>query len=1045
MPPSDDTLPPQPERPPPPSIAAGASSTPGNGPTLDELRNRLIDMRQREETLKRRVRELQDLIRDTPDAGLRTEVDALRQRLEQRSRQLDAQAVELVRRRDELERAARVLEKRRNDADAQLEEARRLKADAELESETAQAIDAEQQRKAAERAEFIRQRERELEQRIVKARDEIVAQRAELAANREAFAQQTRGLDAQRKALAAERRELGLQQEEWSRRVAEFQRRHDELSRGAVEIEQSRARVAQDHQGVDEAHRGLQAQRDGLAAEQAALRARTETLQRDQAGVAQQRSELGRLADQLRQRRKSLDERHTALEAERGELADTAARLDRRQAALAQRDRELQAAAHELDRRSADLQRATDELAAAARQARQEEEQLAARRAALDELEEQLKLRDADSAQRAIALEVQSDELERREAVIEFAEEEMTALRAEREQELDQVRALLAQRSLDLERRERSSLAAPRHWWARASAIAAGVTAIAVWAWLQWDLPRYRAVCRLHLATAATPVERALREHVAVLVSGGGASSWLPDASAARDWELLCRAGRVEAAFETSPPVVELAVNAWRSGAAAKIVGTVASAYSAHTNDVAATPAVPTAYADVPARRAQVVSALDELTAARATAQQRLAALAPAAQRDELAARSTASRTALAAVSADLDAQRRALAELETNAPQHADVPAEAIDAALAAEPGFAVDREEFRAEAQHYRSELAVAVAPLAAQFQSLQQAVAAAARTIDEQRASLPPEPIASVLEDCAELAAEWQRSAARRATDCDPVAPEIERTDISGDIVALVQLQARGAELSDEQARANAGALEQLDALIARLNSGTGGATRELVVAAALRNLAAGLARVQNEFASAAASVGLAGNFRLDALDRRIRGLRVRLSDRRELVRIRLQEAADQQLVQQRAARLAQTRETLATLDSRREQLLNEMFAAMDDLRLLDEQVLERQRIETVLAQTAGEVSRLATQLAYLDRALAEARRSGPQPDRVTAVAPVVEDQVAGLHRERNALVVGLASFGGAWLLCVLMILKNPRRRQSLAASAQLAAAR
>lgn len=1039
MPSTDDAHIPPADRPPPPG--------PGAGPelTLEELRQRLVETRQREETLKRRIRELQDLIRATPDAGMRSEVDALRQRLETRSRELDAQAVELVRRRSELERTARAIEQRRADAESQHDEARRLRADVELQSETAHAIDAEQQRKAAERAEFIRQRERELEQRILKARDEIVAQRAELSAQREAFARQTQGLATERQALAAERKELARQQDVWSRRVADFKRQHDELSRGAAEVEQSRARVAHDHQGVNEAVRGLNAQREALAAEQAALRARIEQLQSDQAGIDRQRAEMGRVADQLRQRRTALEQRQSAQEAERRALTEAGAKLDQRQAALEQRDRDLQDSAQELDRRSAGLARAADDLAAVAERARQEEVHLSARRAALDELDEQLKLRDADSAQRAVALEVQSDELERREAVIEFAEEEMTALRAERELELDQVRALLTQRSLDLERRERSSLAAPRHWWARASAIAAVVAGLSAWGWLQWDLPRYRAVCRLHLATAATPAERALREHVAVLVSGGGASSWLDDASAVRDWELLCRAGRVEAAFEAAPPVVELAVNSVRAGVAAKIIGTVASAYAAHTNNVAATPAIPSAYADVPARRAQVVSALDALGAARAAAEQRLAALAPAAQRDELAARSAAARTALASVSGELDVQRRALAELDSAAPLHAELPADAIDAALLSEPGFAIDREEFQVEAQRYRAELAVAVAPLAARLVALREAVTAAGRAIDEQRATLPPEPIAAVLEECAGLIADWQQGIGRRADQCEPIRREIERADVRGDVVVLVQLQSRATELADEQVHASDQALAQFDALTGRLNSGAGGATRELVVAAALHDLAADLARAQQEVATAAASVSLAGNFRLDALDRRIRGLRVRLSDRRELVRIRLQEAADQRMAQDRAARVAQTRDALVTLDARREQLLNEMFAAMDDLRLLDDQVLERQRLETGLAQTADEVSRLTTQLAYLDRALAEARRSGPEPDRVTAVAPVVEDQVGGLHRERNALVVGLSTFGLAWLLCVLMILKSPRSRRPLAAGVPVVAAR
>jgi hypothetical protein len=116
------------------------------------------------------------------------------------------------------------------------------------------------------------------------------------------------------------------------------------------------------------------------------------------------------------------------------------------------------------------------------------------------------------------------------------------------------------------------------------------------------------------------------------------------------------------------------------------------------------------------------------------------------------------------------------------------------------------------------------------------------------------------------------------------------------------------------------------------------------------------------------------------------------------------------------------------------------------SLDALRGMDEQVLKRTALEGSLARDQQELARLSAQLRQLDEQIAEARRSGPQPDRAGLGASQT-DLVAGSARLRNAAAAGAGTFAALWLLCVLMILKNPlrrpRREPLLAAAVPLAA--
>ncbi|MCH7870682.1 MAG: hypothetical protein IID33_03180 [Planctomycetes bacterium] len=306
-----------------------------------------------------------------------------------------------------------------------------------------------------------------------------------------------------------------------------------------------------------------------------------------------------------------------------------------------------------------------------------------------------------------------------------------------------------------------------------------------------------------------------------------------------------------------------------------------------------------------------------------------------------------------------------------------------------------------------------------------------------LDGQLAARPAPVIAAALEECSGLAEDFEQNVRAVEQRWAAWRGKLATMEVADDVVDLFQQQAVADEAARRLVRDCADWLAAVEQRLDRLKEGEGGATRQMVIVTALRS---GLARIdlaRKDAAKAARAVGRSSNFRLDAHDMRLRGLQTRLSRRRGQVRSNLQNRADRRTVAQRDSELAATRDRVEEYESLRGELVIELIDRMDAVRGLDDDMLERSQLEAAIRRHSGELTRLEEQDRYLAGQLDEARRSGPQPDRIVAVTDQGSEQTAGARRWSHAATAGAAVSGTVWLFCVLMILRNPfRRDRSLA---------
>jgi hypothetical protein len=561
------------------------------------------------------------------------------------------------------------------------------------------------------------------------------------------------------------------------------------------------------------------------------------------------------------------------------------------------------------------------------------------------------------------------------------------------------------------------------------------VGGLAAWLWLENEPSLHRGVAELTLSTISHDPALAAGQHAATLLSPALARDWIGEASLADVWRRALGERRVRAATSADPPGIELAVDAGDAEVARRLASDSAARYAAFVNGVPAEPRLPAAYADLPERRDGAARELEKVRASRLEAETLLATVPAYERRDELLAEVRKLRADHAATVSGLAEARQRLAALEADSgPARGAVTDEQFEAQMAADEGYQADLREFHIESKAFRDELAVGMVPMSREIDTIAAALADLGRSIEQQRSERPPPEIAAVLEDAAARVEERAAAAARFKGRWAEWRKAVDEMDVSEDVVELVGRQTT----ADEAAR---GLVQDIGTLISALNeqldklkSGAGGATREMVVVTALRGDLARVETARSAIETAARGVGRTTNHRLDAHDLKLRGLRTRLGMRREWVRQQLQEQADNLAAARRDDSLVETRRVEEELSQARGELVVSLLDRMDALRGLDEDMLQRRQLETTIERDAAEVGRLEAQVARLDAQIEEARRSGPQPDRIAAVAPARVEHIAGADRVVHAAYAGGAAFAGAWLLCVLMILRNPFRRRS-----------
>lgn len=1060
-----------------------------------------------------------------PSATHAPDVADVLRRLRARGDELDRQTVELVARRAELDAQAEALSRAQAECGALREQALHARAEYERLAKLVSQRESQGLKVLTDRAELIAGREKELERRIVRARDDVVAQRAALQAQRAELAARVEQIEQERAAQVVARRELerlrseaAIQARELERRLAQLDEREaalgDALAAFADERHEAQRVLAQRQEAAAalaqrehacaareaELERRVQKARDDLVRQRAEVAATRHAADARAEDVARQARDLdGRIAAlrsesaTLDERRRTLEQRREELEAQRARLArhdaevesqrkrlaEARARLDREQARVAQAEAALEprrqaladeaarldaaraevaALREESARRLDDVARAEGALAEERERAARAAEVLAARetellarandvelersrlrdaRVALEarraELESrlvQIEERDAESRQRALAIEVEADQLAHERAVVEFSHEELAGLREAREAEFESVRDALRQRESRVAEAERSAFAAPSLWVVRATGIAA-VFALAVGGlWLHFHPVVHRASARIRIATQRTSSEAAVRDHAAALLSPDLAQRWTRDPAGRALWAGAHDTGRLSAFLVPDPPAIDLAVDADTPDAAQRVAGELADRYVAYVNAVPRASLLPAIYRDLVERRDALDAELGRLTRTRTEATTLLALCPPAERRDEVGAEVHRLRDAHLAVIDGLERQRETLARLLAGANIRGTVTDGDVSAALAADEMYRADVAEHASEARLLHGEVSAGMVPLSAQLDAWKAALARLDAVLETQRSQAPPTPIASVLEACSVTVRQHLAAADECRGRWSGLRERVAGLDADREVEALLRLQTEAGDTAEAFAERAAGVVADVVARVDGLRGGADGGTRERVTAAALQSELERMARSLGELRRAAGSATLSENLQLDARDRRVRGIRARLQQRRDLVRDDLQRRADAEAALRREELLAGTRAEIARLERERDQLASRQVDALDALRSLEQAVFERRRLEGDVQRCERDIAALSAQRAQVDAQLSDAERGGPQPDRAALVS-LSAAQVSGRHRVRDAALGAGVGFAAMLGLCALMVLKNPLR--------------
>lgn len=1022
-------------------------------------------------------------------------LDALRRRLTDQSRELDQQAVELVARRAELEKAQQQIEKREGELATRVNGLKHDRALLARQREAARTQLTRDRETLNVRLQELGAKEGELEKRIHKARDDIVAQRArvqEVHAEADARAEHIEAgfehLKQERADWEARVAPLKAQIEEVKKREITLARRRAEMGEKSARFEQDKQRLIATRDKLEERRGELDRQRREIVEQRDAL-----VQQRDK--LIQQRDKIRAFAKEYDARRAEIEQRNEQLAEREGRISedetrvraglervakDEAQLVEQRRRARAELEawrsraeaelksrrekaqadllaRQEQADAEfkthrasvekkfethreridsEFEARSAAAEAELTEQRTALAALRERNEALDStlqqRQAELDALQDELEERDTESRQRALAAELDAEEVEKQQVIIELAHDELSGLRQSREREFTEVRQVLSRRAAQVEEARKSMLAAPKWWPLRAAGIAAVFAFVSAGLWLWRDQPMFRSSTRIAITTTTPYVEQAVREHAIAILSTEAVKEWLSDAMLAADWREACEIEAVRTHISVDPAAVELSLRHVDARRANRLLAGAAKAYVRHVNGVAPMMLLPAAYRDLSERRTGVGRELRQTRERLAESKTLLALQPPAADRDGMIEQVEQLGGETRQTAADLTEQRRTLVGLEADSRPISGMLAQGeLEFELKRDEIYQSSRTEINLVARQFRAELKVAMAPLDGKLTDVVTAAEALTTALTEKRREKPAAGIAAVLEECTLAAEEFLDTTAAFKNDWSGRGRSMDRIQ-PDDVVALVEGQTAAAIEAERMAEAavklHADVREQLKSL----EHQAGGATRVLVVTNALRRDVSHLGQAVATFGKSAAAISQTGNFRIKASDMRLRGLRTGLMRRRETVRRRLQQEADLTAGQRRQTTLAAIRKRVRELEETRDDLATALTEASAALRQADEDLLERRQIENDIRRDNAETRRLAAQLGRLDQELAVAKRTGPQPDRAR-LEPIRDVQIAGAHRVQIAAAVGGAGFVFMWLLCVLMLLKNPFRRR------------
>jgi hypothetical protein len=967
---------------------------------MEELVARELALRERERDLERQFRLLQGQHRQGAPPGW---VES-QERLRQRCAALDAQALELSARAEHLkELEARLLDREASLAQAQRElseQADRVRH----RQDTLLKLRATDRENLRQRITRIRQRERDIENRVRLAHAEIVQQREKLEQQRQQLQNQALAIERAQEALRA--RTTALERE-----TAELQQRSAALDRQQRELQAQQAQVASNRAELAQTERALQQTRHEL--EQ-----RARQIELDAASAAAQRGDFSRELDEICAQRTALikeqaehDQRLRRLTDYEEQLRARAASLETETACLAEAEAEIEARRRELD----------EQTQRALRDAQLQREQALA-------LHEQAEARDAEMRQRQLAAELELEELAAQRAALERAAAESQQRLRREEDQLAQARAALSNEAAQVRAAQHTGFVRPGRWWLRTGVLAVLGACIAAVAWFSFERPVYQAAVELQLPPGAEP--RFALAHEQRLRAPNLIEDLLDGDALSPAWRQLRAAGQVRIEAAADAPVIRITTRGSQPELLQPLVERAAARYAAQSSAGIESAEVAETIAQLNAERAAFegqMRAAQQQTSRENT----VATLATEEQRDQARAASDQLRRDYELRSkAFVEAQSR-LVDLEKAPVRRGNVLPADYENALLADEMYQADLKEFRAALVEYRSEIRVAMLLLSDPLKNLGGALSDTAAVVAEQRGLQPPPAVAAVLEDFESKLAAFQKRLEEFAVEWEAGATQLREVDATVELTDLISRQVAAAEQARQFCGETKGLESELRARLEQFTSSSEGGTREVVVVAVLRSELAKLNARNAELTSAADNTDATRNVRLDALERQARGLQSRLERRQVSVRQLLQFEADERARVDQMEQLSALRQNVQELEEARERLIRDFTAGLDELRRLEDEVVQRRILTAEAEQAAAEIERCQSRITQIDGQIVAAQKGGLLPPVQAGGAQV--RTIAGQYRTRNALLAGLGTAAAVYAVSFLTLVRNPLRRR------------
>ena len=978
-----------------------------------EIRRRTAELASRELAMQQREQELDQqyrlLVKEAREAAQQEWADA-QDRLSRRSAELDEQAVEMAARSSRFEQFNQrlserelALEQTQKDISQQVNRLRRR-------TEAIQKQRIEEQQSLRRRIGVIREREKELERRIGRAHGDIIYQRQDLEEKRSTL---------QKRVVELEKHELDLQarKEVLEQEVAELQARSGELSKKHAEMRAARAEIENQRHELEQIARKLESEQQEFSKKQQDFDTRWRSTRLQRHDIARQMEELDARRRKAAELESTSKQRLERLEHYEQQLKGRATGLEAESQRLAEFEQEL-------ERRKKSINTLVEQSEQAAREAENHNEELL-------RLRERAETREAENRQAQLALELEQEELDRERAALRQAQQTLDGRQARRETELEQVRITLGEQMEQLRRADRSLLSQPRHLWLRSSILAVTIGLLAGLAWYTIERPLYSANGEIRLINSeAANRNQLVRLHEQRLNTPAVIEQILENTDLLSVWQAARRDSRVQISPIVELGTIRISVETAEVEPARRLIEAISNGYRELATSWPEEPQALAALSELQEERKRIPGELKELQQQREEHQKRLESLPRESERDEL-------RSAVEQVRIDYDELGRSLAEdraaligLESGPVPRGNVLPAKYEDALAADEMYQQDLTEFRTNAVQYRSELVVALLLVVDPVRDLQAILKGFNQTVAEQRELQPPAAVEAALEQCSVDVVAFGEVLASFANQWNNSLDALQELQPEREMIELITLQNVAADAARKvcaQAKVlSDGIRNRLDQLGANIDGGT----REVVVAAVLRSELGKLSEAVTTLVQTADNTDLSNNVHLDALDRQLRGLRTRLDRRQTSVRQMLQFDADEQARRRHVEQISELRRTVQGFEEQRETLIGELSTKLDELRLLDAEVAQRQEVEAAIRRCKSDQSELLRKLADLNQRVAALEPDGP----ITSleVGPVLVKTIAGVDRQLNTGLVGLGAMFLTYALCLLMVVKNPLRR-------------